>query len=119
MVNQSQSTLNLSPDEIRAIEKFLHKAREVYGKEILQTALFGSKARGNATATSDIDLLLIVTNDNWIFQRALIELSAEIGLEQDVLFDLRIISLERWQQMSAMRSGLVRSIEKESIPLAG
>ncbi len=119
MVTQARLNLNLSTNESQALETFLLRARQKFGDNLLRVALFGSKARGDAESDSDIDLLLIVKDDRWQTQRPLIELGAEIGLQFDVLFDLRIISEQRWAKMMSMQTGLVQNIAKESIPLAG
>lgn len=119
MVTHAQLNLTLSANESQAVETFLLHAREKFGDNLLRAALFGSKARGDSMPDSDLDLLLIVKDDRWQVQRPLIELGAEIGLQFDVLFDLRIISQERWARMVSMQAGLVQNITKESIPLAG
>lgn len=118
MVTQTPSSLNLSRNEAQAIREFLAMAQQAYGEKILRAALFGSKARGDATLYSDIDILLIVTDDQWKFQEALITIGSDIGLKYDILLDLRIISNTRWKYMADIQAGLYRNISQDAIPLA-
>lgn len=117
MVTQTQPTLGLGEVEKQAIREFLTIIRQVYGEKILRTALFGSRSRNQAATDSDIDLLLIVADESWPFQQALIEIAAEIGLKHDVLLDLRIVGVERWQYLKTIQAGLYQNIEREATPL--
>ncbi len=119
MVIQSPIAVNLSPAENQALVEFLAAIQAAHGEKILRAALFGSKARGDSTPDSDIDLLLVVTDDQWKFQQALIEIGAESGLKYEVLLDLRIISAARWQYMADIQAGLYQNIVRDAIPLAG
>jgi len=50
--------------ERSAIETFLERVRERYPERIHQAILFGSKARGDSHADSDIDVLLVVDEES-------------------------------------------------------
>jgi predicted nucleotidyltransferase len=80
--------------------------------------LFGSKARGEATADSDIDILLIVADETWHFKDEICKISSDISLKYDVLLDVRVIGQARWQYMSEIQAGFYRNISNEAIPLA-
>lgn len=92
----------------------VHKA---YGEKVQRAALFGSKVRGDANRYSDIDILLIVTDDNWKFRKVVGGISSEIALKYDVSLDIRMISSSRWQYMADIQSGLYRNISRDSVPI--
>jgi predicted nucleotidyltransferase len=119
MVKQTPLALNLALNEKTALEILLARVREKFSGQLLRASLFGSKARGDENADSDVDLLLIVTDDHWKVQQPLIEIGAEVGLEYDVLFDLRIISEKRWKYLESIQAGLYQNIQRDSVPLAG
>lgn len=117
MVTQTQSVVNLSPNESNAVQEFLFRVRRAYGEKIERAALFGSKERGDSTEYSDIDILLIVTDDDWRFEKSIIEIGSDISLEYDVLLDLRILSVGQWQYLADIQAGLYQNITREAVPL--
>lgn len=117
MVTQTRPALRLSPKEKEAVKDFLAKVRLTHGGNIRRVALFGSKARGDSKAFSDIDILLIVTDDDWKFQKAISKISSGISLEYDVLLDVRIISAARWQYLTDIQSGLYQNISRDAVAL--
>ena len=119
MVTQAESTLkNLSAAERTAVLDFLARVLSTYGGRIQRAMLFGSKARGEATADSDIDILLIVADETWQFKDEICNISSDVSLKYDVLLDARVIGAARWQYMSEIRAGLYQNISSEAIPLA-
>ena len=117
MVTQTQPVVSLSSNENKAIREFLARTRLNYGEKIQRAALFGSKARGDSTEYSDIDILLIVADEDWKFQQALSRISSDISLEYDVLLDIRVISVFHWQYLADIRSGLYQNITRDAVPL--
>ena len=118
MVTQKESVVVLSAVERTAVLEFLAKARSKYGEQIRRAMLFGSKARGEATVDSDIDILLIVEDETWQFKDEICDISSDVSLKYDVLLDARVIGAARWQYMSEIQAGLYRNITSEAIPLA-
>lgn len=51
----------LSPAELAVLEEFCEKAEELLGSDLLDSRLYGSRARGEVGEDSDLDLALIVT----------------------------------------------------------
>jgi len=114
----AKSALSLSAVENEAVSNFLAWVRSNYSGQPRKAMLFGSKARGEATADSDIDILLIVTNETWQFKDEICKIISDISLIYDVLLDVRVIGQARWQYMSEVQAGLYRNISREAIPIA-
>ena len=119
MVTETKSALkHLSEIERAAVSDFLARVQSAHDVQIRQAMLFGSKARGEATAESDIDVILIVADETWQLRDEICNISADVSLKHDVLLDVRVIGEARWQYMSEIRAGLYRNISSEAIPLA-
>ena len=111
-------SLLLDPNEMQAVNSFVERLLERYPERIRQTILFGSKARGDSSTWSDIDILIVVDDDDWRFQHAISDVASSVSLEHDVLIGPRVIGQERWERMRRHSFGLYRSVAAEGIPLA-
>ena len=107
----------LAPRERQAVERFVDTLLQQYPERVLEAALFGSKARGDSTPDSDIDILLIVDKDDWQFSHVISTIAARVSLEYDVLIGPRVIGRERWESMKRCRFSLYRNIAAEGIHL--
>ena len=56
----------LSEEEKRAINELIEGLKDLYRENLSRVILYGSKARGDATEDSDIDILIILKRfDRW------------------------------------------------------
>lgn len=117
MVTRTKPAVDLPIKEKKAVREFITAVRKAYGDKVQRAALFGSKVRGDSNRYSDIDILLIVTDDHWKFRKAVSGISSEIALKYDVLLDIRMISARRWQYMAEIQSGLYQNISRDSVPI--
>jgi predicted nucleotidyltransferase len=117
MATSIESAAHLQERERLAVRVFVHRLHERFPGEILQTTLFGSKARGDSGPRSDIDILMVVREESWSLRGEISTLAARVSLEYDVLIGPRVIGLERWERMKQDGFSLYRTIAAEGIPL--
>ncbi|MCM1181897.1 MAG: nucleotidyltransferase domain-containing protein [Roseburia sp.] len=75
--------------------------RIIYGMDVTGIFLYGSCARGDNDAYSDIDIVAIVKGDRAELQRKLKkvwDISADIGLENDVVVSPSVIPYDEFEQ---------------------
>ncbi|GBF82695.1 nucleotidyltransferase domain-containing protein [Aphanothece sacrum] len=98
---------------LKSIEKYL---KTIYQDELDQVILFGSQARGNATAESDIDILIILKHPFRYYQEVqrISEFISELSLEYNQLISCCFTTSEQWQTEN---SAFYRNIHKEGIIL--
>ena len=73
--------------------------RSIYGGDVVEIILYGSYARGDYSSESDIDIVAIVKGDRLELQKKLKtiwEMSAEIGLENDVIVSPMVIPYDEF-----------------------
>jgi predicted nucleotidyltransferase len=114
---QSLAIKKLTPKENRAIQDFIQSLIKNLGGQVLTMTLFGSKARGDSTSDSDIDLLILTQAENRNLRREISSVSSNIGIDYDVLINTIIISSDRWAQMTQERFSLCRNVERDGIAL--
>ncbi|HXF84451.1 MAG TPA: nucleotidyltransferase domain-containing protein [Anaerolineales bacterium] len=117
MVTTAQLPVNLADEERTSIRLLLERLIERHSDEVQQVVLFGSKARGDFDTDSDIDLLVLVKNESWELRNSIWSLAARIELDYNVLFNVHVIGIERWKQMTLDQFSLCRNVEKDGILL--
>lgn len=108
---------SLKPSEKKAVQEFIKIMRLSYGDKIQRAALFGSKVRGDDTKYSDVDILLIVTDDKWKYRQPVSVILSDIALKYDVQLDVRVISETRWEYMKRIQAGLYQNITRDAVPI--
>ncbi len=84
---------------------------------IVQFCVFGSRARGNATAESDLDVFLVVGNIDADLRERISEVAWEVGFENDVVLSSFVVTVDQLTRGPLGVSPIVRQIEKEGIRL--
>jgi len=73
----------------------------VYGDDVVEIMLYGSYARGNVVEDSDIDIVALVHGSREDLQAKLKmvwDVSAEIGLENDVIVSPMVIPYDEFEK---------------------
>lgn len=84
---------------------------------IRQFRVFGSRARGDATAGSDLDLFLVVDHIDADLRERISEVAWEVGFENDVVLSTFVVTVEQLERGPMGVSPIVRQIEKEGLRL--
>jgi len=84
---------------------------------ILQFHVFGSRARGDATEGSDLDVFLVVDHIDANLRRRISEIAWEVGFENDVVLSTFVVTAEQLERGPIGVSPIVRQIEKEGVQL--
>lgn len=67
--------------------------RKYYGNSIKDLILFGSRARGDYSETSDYDILVVLANDyTYKDERKIIDLCYDIDLKHDIVIEVHVLS---------------------------
>jgi predicted nucleotidyltransferase len=117
MVATTQISSQLAAQEKAGLNALLEALREKHSDQLQQVILFGSKARNDSHPDSDVDLLVLVKDETWALRYAIWKLAARIELQYDLLFNIQVISVERWQAMSRADFSLCQNVAREGIAL--
>jgi predicted nucleotidyltransferase len=79
--------------------------------------LFGSRARGQANAGSDVDVAVVLEHAGWRERCAVIDVAADVGLEYDLDVSPTVLDRSTYERWRDQERPLVLDIEREGIPL--
>jgi predicted nucleotidyltransferase len=102
----------------RALDDFACRVRKVFAERAVDVILYGSYARGDESAGSDMDVL-VVLRDPVVYEeeiRRLASLAFDINLEYGVFLVAMPESELAWRQ-APDRPGFLRSVHAEAIAL--
>lgn len=107
----------LSEKETMAIQQFAGRLMDSLRRRVLHITLFGSKARGDFTSDSDLDLFVVLDTADWNVKDQVRFMAADVSLEYDVLLNTHILSQERWEEMVRHQATLWREVRRDGVPL--
>jgi len=106
----------LTEREFKAIQTYLSILRERFGKRMEKIVLFGSKSRGDSEPDSDIDILVIMSDEDREQRRMLIGLASQISLDYDVLLSPRVMSRKKWESKQGFT--MYRNVQHDGLLLS-
>ena len=83
----------LNETERKIIDAFVKELRERLGDEIVSIRLFGSKARGNFSEDSDIDIFVLVKEKTPDIKEKVSDLAADYILDYDIPLSVGLCDL--------------------------
>lgn len=107
--------MKLTIRERKAIEKFTQALKSKFPDEIAKVIIFGSKARGNARKESDIDILVIVTQNDWTIGDEIREIGYELDESIDYKFSIQVIPESHIKYLRDHNFQFIRNIEKDGV----
>ncbi len=109
----------LEPPEQKALAEFAQRLRELFDGGLRSALLFGSKAHGESTPDSDLDVLVVVDSDDWRVHKQIRCLAADICLKYGLEPSPRVWSREHHKEMERLQAQVYQNIHKDGITLPG
>lgn len=102
-----------------ALAEFVKRLRQVLSTHILDVRLFGSEARGEATAESDIDVLVVVQPDadRVRLEDRIIDIAFDVNLDFGVYISPRVVTPGILSDPVWRETPFIKNVARESIPL--
>jgi predicted nucleotidyltransferase len=108
----------LTSNDQAAVTEYIARIRSRFSDRILAVVLFGSKARGDTEAESDMDLLVLVDAESNEFRSELWRIASDVSLEHSVVLSPRVFGQARWAEARRMRLPLYRAIVEDGVSLS-
>jgi len=111
------SKVQLKGRERVAVRQFAERVRAVLGASLVELRLFGSRARGDAAADTDIDVLVVVSGDRVEAEDRAIDVAFEVNLACDVYISPRVVTADSLRDPVWRTTLFVQTLEREGVAL--
>lgn len=108
---------SLTSQEQQALKRFKTTLQPLLTDNLLSLRLFGSRARGEGTEESDLDVLIVLRNKDRALCRRIVAEALEIDLAYGVNLSPIILSAAEYQQNKDIDTPFYRNVEQEGQPL--
>jgi predicted nucleotidyltransferase len=111
------STVVLPPDVRAAVDAFRASLQDRFGARVREVRLFGSRARGEARADSDVDLLVLVDGLTWREAIEVIDLGTDEELRSGVLLAPLPHATAEFQQLCDRETSFACAVRRDGVVL--
>ncbi len=101
----------------KELEDLKKKLVHLLGPQALKMVLFGSRARGDYSENSDLDVAILVRGLTREMKRRILDQVAEIELEYLLPISVLVFSEDEFERLKKRERRIAIDIEREGIPL--
>jgi predicted nucleotidyltransferase len=107
----------LTTAEQRALKRFGTAMQSLLGGNLQSLLLFGSRARGEGTSDSDLDVLVVLRSKDRAICRRIVEAALDVDLAYAVTLSPTILSEDELEQNRRYLTPFYRNVEHDSFRL--
>src|SRR5262249_35706053 len=110
--------MQLSHEEEQWLKNYQHILAQRFPELVEQIVIFGSKARGTATADSDLDILLVIREGDWKLKDQITEPGYELSIGTNVVPSIMIYTQKEWEQYQHDDAPFWQTVTRDGVVVA-
>jgi predicted nucleotidyltransferase len=107
--------MRLTPEDQTWLEAYRQALARQFPALVRHLILFGSKARGTATADSDLDLLVVIQQGDWRLKEAVTEAGYLLAIDTDVVPSIIVLTLEEWSRLQKRAAPFWQTVTRDGV----
>lgn len=117
-VEEGKAMLTLTPAETSWLHAYQKRLDTEFPDCVEELSIFGSKARGDARADSDLDVLVVIREGDWLFKENLTRLGYDLAIGTEVVPSLHVYTVAEWEQLRQQASVFREIVERDRVTVA-
>jgi predicted nucleotidyltransferase len=111
--------LQLRPEEKKVVGEYINLIRKHFPDKVSEIVLFGSKARGDSHAESDIDILLVIDTEDKQIKRKISDLCWDAMFNSDfkAFISPVIFFKKEYERYKKWNSSFLYNVSQEGVKL--
>ena len=109
--------LHLSPEEQRWLDAYRQILDDQFPGLVEEFLIFGSKARGDSTPDSDLDLLLVIREGDWRRKEEITRPGNMLAIGTEVVPSFVVYTREEWEQRREDRAPFWQTVTRDGVPV--
>lgn len=97
------------------IEEFKRRIEHRFPGELVRLVVFGSQARGEGAADSDIDVLAVVHSQDWRLGDEIRDIGYELEIAHGLVLSIQVIGQRHYEELKARGSTFLTNVEREGL----
>ena len=107
--------LTLIPEEQDWLDSYRRELASRFGDLVEELIVFGSKARGDATPDSDLDILVVIREGDWPVKDAVTEPGYTSSIGTAVVPSFMVLTRQEWDQHARERAPFWRTVTRDGV----
>lgn len=107
--------LQLTSEEQQWLDEYRRTLAGQFSGVIDQITIFGSKARGEATESSDLDILIVIREGDWKLKEAIARPGYLLAIGTDVVPSFIVYTVEEWEKRRQARAPLWQMVTRDGV----
>ena len=107
--------MKLTKKERGVIEEFKRRVEGQFPGELVSMLVFGSKARGDATEESDIDVIVISRSDDKKLAKDIRYTGYDLEIEHGVILSTQVYSEKHINYLRNIPTQFIQNVDREAV----
>jgi uncharacterized protein len=109
---------NLTHEDRALLNAFRRWLDKDLGDTVESVTVFGSKARGEATPDSDLDILVLVKAGDWRLKWRVADIAYGLAVGTNVVPSVKVYTRSEWDRLRDIESEFYDSVAQDGIAAA-